>query len=466
MSWTVGKIAGASGGVLRCGSPESPVSEISTDSRRLKPGTCFVALRGERFDGHDFARAALDAGASAVVLGRGRIGELELQRTGTTAVIEVEDTLRALGALARVRRLEFSIPVVGIGGSNGKTSTKEMVACVLGRRRNVLKNPGNLNNLIGVPLTLLSLGPEHDAAVVEMGINVPGEMERLVDICRPTVGLLTNVHPAHLEGLGSLDQILEEKGKLLSRLTADDLAVVNMDDERIAGLWNRLKARVITFSSRNSRADVRLSGAVRFQEGVSAFSLVLGGEAHPVRLPVLGMHQVHNAVGAAAVAWGIGEPAASIVDGLSRHQPVSQRMQLHRLSRGQMLVDDSYNANPRSMLAAVETVVAASEGRPVIAILGDMRELGPETTALHRSVGEGLAGLGLAHLITLGDLGGEIGRGAAGAGLGAGRWSHVATHEAAVDWVRDQCPEGAWILVKGSRGMTMERIVQGILSLE
>jgi UDP-N-acetylmuramoyl-tripeptide--D-alanyl-D-alanine ligase len=465
MSWDVGKIVSGSGGVLLYGSPETPITEIATDSRRLRPGACFVALEGERFDGHDFIRGAIETGVSAVVVGQNKLPALNLQFTGGTAVIAVRDTLHALGELACAHRLCFSIPVIGIGGSNGKTSSKEMVARILGQHRTVLKNPGNLNNLIGVPLTLLSLEMRHEAAVVEMGINVPGEMGRLVEVCRPTVGLLTNIHPAHLEGLGSLDQILEEKGKLLTRLGPQDLAVVNADDELISKLSKRLEARILTFSSTDSRADVRLSGPVRFSEGFSTFSLTLGAETHSIRLPVLGVHQVHNAVGAAAVAWGVGEPVESIVTGLSQHQPVQQRMQLHRLSSERVLVDDTYNANPRSMLAALETVLSTSEDRPVVAILGDMRELGVESVAMHRHVGEAIGKTKLRRLITLGEMGHEIGEGATGSGLSSSAWIHVPTHEAAVEWVRDHCPKGAWILVKGSRGMTMERIVQGILSL-
>lgn len=463
MSWNVGKIVTASGGALRFGSPEIPVTEISTDSRRLKPGDCFLALEGERFDGHDFAQSAIDAGVSAIVLGRGKLAAMNLRHRDGTAVIEVEDTLRALGLIARWHRLTFSIPVVGIGGSNGKTSTKEMVARILGQRLTVLKNPGNLNNLIGVPQSLLALDGRHEAAVVEMGINVPGEMERLVDICRPTVGLLTNIHPAHLEGLGSLDQILEEKGKLLTHLTSGDVAVVNLDDELISKHSKSLKARVITFSSANAMADVRLAGAVRFEDGCSSFTLALGSVSHAVRLPVLGAHQVHNAVAAAAVAWGIGEPVESIVKGLAEHQPVQQRMQLHRLPHEVVLVDDTYNANPKSMIAAFETVLAASNGRPVVAILGDMRELGENSVALHQTVGKAVGECGLKQLITLGETGREIGEGAVSSGLPAKSWLHASTHEAAVDWVREHCPQGAWILVKGSRGMAMERIVHGIL---
>lgn len=463
MGWNVGKIVSASGGALLCGSAETPVSEISTDSRRLRPGACFVALVGERFDGHDFVSGAIEAGVSAVVVGRDKRQALRIPLSGTTAIIEVNDTLHALGELARSHRLSHSIPVVGIGGSNGKTSTKEMVARILGQRKTILKNPGNLNNLVGAPLTLLTLEERHQAAVIEMGINVPGEMGRLVDICCPTVGLLTNIHPAHIEGLGSLDQILKEKGQLLARLGPDDLAVVNRDDELIAKLAGSLKARIVSFASRNPDADVRLASPVRLRDGFSTFSLVLGSETLPIRLPVLGLHQVHNAVGAAAVAWGMGEPAASVAAGLSQHQPVPQRMQLHRLPRGMTLLDDTYNANPRSMLAAVETVMAASEHRPVIAVLGDMRELGSESVAMHRGVGEAVGKVGLTFLITLGELGREIGEGARASGLPAAGWAHVESHEAAIDWLKEHCPEDAWILVKGSRGMTMERIVQGML---
>jgi UDP-N-acetylmuramoyl-tripeptide--D-alanyl-D-alanine ligase len=463
MEWKVVQIAEATGGKLIQGDPSAAVRLISTDSRKVGRGDCFVALRGERFDAHDFVVQTLAGGAAAVVVSSIRPEWL----TGAgdfAAVIEVADTLQALGDLARFHRRRFSIPVVGIGGSNGKTSTKEMVSAILSCTHTVLRNPGNLNNLIGVPLTLLDLTEEHDVGIIEMGINVPGEMQRLSEIAQPTVGLLTNIHPAHLEGLGSLDEVLAEKGKLLLSLGKDALAVINWDDERLRALSARLECRRIRFGSGPEPTDVQLHGRVRVQDGLSSFEVKMGAHVASIRLPVLGMHQVQNALAAAAVAYGLGESPETVARGLASHRPVRQRMEMHSLGRGMVLIDDTYNANPRSVISAIQ---AAREAAPadarLIAVLGDMRELGPESAAMHAEVGVRIGAMGVDRLITLGELSTEIQAGAWKAGMGESACSHVSSHEEAVQRACESMVEGAWIVVKGSRGMTMEKVVAGIL---
>jgi UDP-N-acetylmuramoyl-tripeptide--D-alanyl-D-alanine ligase len=411
-------------------------------------------------DGHDFLPDAVSKKVKAVVVQTGRVREAPAE----VAVIEVSDTLFALGELARYWRSRFSIPVIGVTGSNGKTSTKEMVAGILGQNADILKNQGNFNNLIGVPLTLLSLQPRHQMAVVEMGINVPGEMARLTEICRPNAGLITNIHSAHLEGLQSLDHVLAEKGKLWEGLGSDDLAVVNQDDERLAALAKSVRARKIGYSLKDPAARVHLHGEVETRELASHFQITLGEETISVRLPVLGLHQVQNAVAAAAAAYGLGMSPDVIARGLSLHQPVKQRMQVYRLDDGVVLVDDTYNANPSSMQAALKAVAGACLGKPFLAVLGEMRELGTESAALHREVGRMLGALGANKVITLGDLAAEIGAGAREAGLSSSACYHASSHEDAVLRLKSHWVEDAWILVKGSRGMTMERVVKGILN--
>ncbi len=462
MNWTVAKLIEATGGTLLQGRLEQSLSGISTDTRRLQPADCFVALTGEHADGHVFIPEALAKGAGALIVSRAVEGP-SLTAQGEVAVISVPDTLYALGELARYRRRVHPIPVVGITGSNGKTSTKEMVAAVLGESRHVLKTQGNFNNLIGLPLTLLALEPRHQTAVVEMGINVPGEMARLVEIARPTVGLITNVQPAHLEGLGSLDEIVREKGKLWLNLQPEDLAVVNLDDERLAALSRTLSARTVTYSMKTADANVRLTGEVATDGGMSTFTMRLGARDMAVRLPIFGFHHVMNALAAAAAGWGMGLSAETIAAGLANYQPVKMRMQMHPLADGRTLIDDTYNANPGSLLAALRTVVAASRGKPVVAVLGDMRELGAESAALHREVGRQLGALGVAQLITLGPMTRELAKGATEAGLPAAAWRHAESHEQIVGWLKDQPVKEAWVLVKGSRSMAMERIVEGIL---
>ena len=465
MTWNVAEIVEATGGALIQGDPSAVVRSISTDSRGIEPGDCFVALTGERHDAHDFVSQTLSTGAAAVVvsmlrpewgIGRGR---------SSPAFIKVHDTLHALGELARFHRRRFNIPVVGIGGSNGKTSTKEMVYAILSGTRTVLKNPGNLNNLVGVPLTLLKLAGEHEAAVVEVGINIPGEMERLAEIVGPTVGLLTNIHPAHLEGLGTLDDVLAEKGKLLESLGSDDTAVINWDDPRLRSFSSRLRCRSVRFGTGPEPIEVRLLGPVVVEDGLSRFQVGLGSESIAIQLPVLGMHQVRNALAAAAVAHALGVSLELIAGGLARHRPVSQRMEMHRLGCGMVLIDDTYNANPRSMISAVKSARDVAPAARLIAVLGDMRELGPGSRAMHREVGLQVGAIGVDRLITLGELSEEIEAGAMEAGVDSSSCAHVSTHEEAVRKVCDCLTEGAWIVVKGSRGMTMERVVAGILDL-
>jgi UDP-N-acetylmuramoyl-tripeptide--D-alanyl-D-alanine ligase len=461
MTWTVAKIVEASGGWLVHGDPECPVARICTDSRLLQAGDAFVPLIGERFDGHDFLEAAAGKRVSAVLMQRDRT---TWAAPPDVAVVAVEDTLLALGYLARYWRRRHPIPVVGITGSNGKTSTKEMLTQILQQNLRVLKNRGNLNNLVGVPMTLLQLEPFHQAAVVEMGINVPGEMARLVDIVQPDVGLITNIQPAHLEGLKSPDEILREKALLWQGLAAGGLAVINLDDKRLRALAQDLRCRQLTYSLTDLAADVHVRDAVHLHDHGSDFELVLGGEPVDVVVPVLGRHQVYNAVAAAAVAFAIGQPVATIVQGLAQHEPVSQRMQIHRLADGTRIVDDTYNANPRSALAAVQTVAAIHDERPWLVVLGEMRELGEASASLHRQLGQRIGALGMDRLFTLGGLAEHIAAGAREAGLDEDRCYHAMDHADIVARLNAQWVPGAWILVKGSRGMTMEKIVEGIVA--
>jgi UDP-N-acetylmuramoyl-tripeptide--D-alanyl-D-alanine ligase len=454
---TLSKLAEAAGGTILSGNPDAPVGAVSTDTRKITTGDCFIALAGENHDGHDFAPEAMRRGAGALIVSR-----WEGQFPDRCAVIKVPDTLYALGEVARHHRNGFDIPVVAISGSNGKTSTKEMASAIFGRTRKVLKNKGNFNNLIGLPLTLLELNEEHDVAVVEMGINVFGEMSRLAEIGSPTVGIITNVHPAHLQGLESLDRIVEEKGKLWKALRPGGLAVVNLDDPRLSRFADHIDARKITYSHCDPAADVCACSPVVVSEGRTSFSLRYAGEEIPIVLPIMGMHHAQNALAASAAALGAGATVEEVRTGLASFEPVGQRMFCRRLPNGCVLIDDTYNANPASMLAAVEAVVAASSGNPFVAVLGEMRELGTQSPALHFGLGEKIGATKPSRLITLGDLGAEIIKGARKAGMSASLCYHAKNHAEAVDYLLQNLQEFAWILVKGSRGMTMERVVEGL----
>ncbi|MDR3567744.1 MAG: UDP-N-acetylmuramoyl-tripeptide--D-alanyl-D-alanine ligase [Syntrophobacteraceae bacterium] len=454
---TATDLAGDAGGRVLSGDPGAAIGAVCTDTRRIEPGDCFVALCGDR-DGHDFVLEAVKKGAGAVIVSR----DIVLPPGAAAAVIKVGDTLFALGELARRRRGRFDIPVIAVSGSNGKTSTKEMAAAVLGRSRKVLKNTGNFNNLIGLPLTLLGLNAEHGAAVVEMGINVSGEMERLAQIGSPTIAVITNIHSAHLEGLGSTGRILEEKGKLWEALGPNGVAVVNLDDPRLSRFAERIAARKITFSSQNCAADVWICSPIEVLEGKTSFRIHGAGAEIAVSLPVMGAHYAQNALAATAAALSAGAGAEEVGEGLAAVSQVAQRMRCVRLKEGSVLVDDTYNANPASMIAALEAVRAASAGSPFVAILGEMFELGPESPLLHFEVGKAFGTAKPARLIALGALGLELLRGAQEAGLAKTLCFHAKDHAEAADYVNRFAPAGAWILVKGSRGMTMEKVVQKI----
>ncbi|MHC1729763.1 MAG: UDP-N-acetylmuramoyl-tripeptide--D-alanyl-D-alanine ligase [Syntrophobacteraceae bacterium] len=458
MFWTIEKLAAAAGGEILSGNAAAVIEAISTDTRKLTTGHCFIALAGENLDGHAFVPDAIEKGAGAVIVSE---WSGPFPQSGT-AVVKVRDTLYALGELARYHRKRFDIPVIAVSGSNGKSSTKEMVSAILDGTRKVLKNKGNFNNLIGLPLTLLELREEHQAAVVEMGINVPGEMARLAEIGSANVGIITNVHPAHLEGLGSLELIMEEKGKLWESLPPDGVAVVNLDDRRLSLFAAGIKARKITYSSKDRTADIFASSRVVVSEGKTSFRICCGGSEFTVALPVMGAHHAQNALAAAAAALGAGASPQEIEAGLATYEPMRQRMQSIKLRNGRVLIDDTYNANPGSMVAAVEAVCAASAGSPFAAVLGEMRELGERSSALHFDVGKWVGAARPCRLITLGQLGLEILKGAQAAGMDETLCFYAKTHEEAVAILLEDLPPFTWILVKGSRGMTMERVIEGM----
>lgn len=463
VDWTVGKLIEATKGTLIQGSADQAVADISTDSRHLNAGDCFVALLGERHDGHAFIPDVLAKKAGALILSD--VGcAASVAKSETIPVIVVDNTLDALGCIAGYYRQSHPVPVVGVTGSNGKTSTKEMIAEILGQVWSVRKTQGNFNNLIGVPLTILGLRPHHQAAVVEMGINVPGEMTRLVEMCKPTVGVITNIQPAHLEGLHSLDEILAEKGNLWLSLNSDGIAIVNADDGRLSSFGQNVAARKIRFSVQGNDAEVFVSGSIVSREGRLLFDLQTPTAVVPIELHALGLHHASNAVAAAAAATALRIPPEVIARGLKAFRPMRMRMQLHHLDDGRVLVDDTYNANPGSMLAALRTVQKESRGMPVVAVLGDMKELGVQSPLLHREVGRQLPVLGIRELITLGEIAQEIGLGAVEAGMESSSCLHALSHEEIVHRLKTRPIPRSWVLVKGSRSMAMERVVEGILA--
>lgn len=438
------------------------VRRLCTDSREIGEGDLFVALKGERLDGHDFVPAALKNGAVGALVQDDYTlpAGVAIRTVRPPVLLGVPDTLRAFQQLAAYHRNRFSIPVVAVTGSNGKTTTKEMVADVLARRWPVLRTEGNLNNRIGVPQTLLRLASRHKAAVIEMGVDQTGQTARLCELVRPTIGLITNIGPDHLEFFGSMDVSAQAKGELLEFLPPEGHAVLNADDVYFGYLAARARCPVLSFGL-SVKADVRADRLAMGSRHGTQFDLRLPGRARPqpVSMRIHGVHNVLNALAAAAVGHALGLTPAMIAEGLARFRPAAMRSQVLTIG-GVRIIYDCYNANPASMAAAIDLLVSLGAGSRSIAVLGDMLELGPTAPALHREVGAYLARKGVAYLIACGPLGRYVAEGARGAGMPPERVVHEPDALRAGAALKTLVQDGDVVLVKASRGMKMERAVE------
>ncbi len=461
MNWTAEIVARATGGHLVSGSPDQGFDGIGTDSRTIEPGRLFVALQGERFDAHRFLDQVVAGGVRGLVVAAShdlgsRIDDFIARGV---ACVAVEDTTRALGALAGHQRRQAKIPVVAITGSNGKTTTRRMTARVMGRRYETLATRGNFNNEIGLPLTLFQLTPRHQAAVLELGMNHPGEIDRLGAICKPTIGVITNVGPVHLEFLHDVANVGRAKGELLAHIAPDGHAVLNCDDPLVAGLADRAPCPV-TFFGLAAHGHVRAE-AVESTAGGVAFDLRLPGETTRVRLQTPARFMVHNALAAAAVGHLAGLGAGEIKAGLEAFTAGSGRLTVVRTPAGLNIIDDTYNANPVSMEAAIETFGRHRPEGGGYVVLGDMLELGAAADELHRSVGRCVGRVRPAMLYAYGPYGPRVAAGAADRGMTADTL-FVGEKEDIVRDLVSRLQPGDWILVKGSRGMAMETVVQAL----
>jgi UDP-N-acetylmuramoyl-tripeptide--D-alanyl-D-alanine ligase len=446
----------AAGRLIR--SSARPIREGAVDSRRVEPGNLFVALPGEKTDGHAFLRAAIDAGAAALLVAAGPAHAAEVEAAVAAAegpdvaVIAVADTLLGLHAVAAAWRRRFSPLVVGVTGSVAKTSTKEAAASVLAERFVTLRSEGNANNEIGLPLTVLRMGPEHEAAVLEMAMYVGGEIAQLAAIAGPRIGVVTAVRGVHLARIGSIDAVERAKGELVEALPPDGVAVLNADDPRVLRMRSRTSARALTYGF-SATADVRAGGVISAGTQGMRFTLLTGSGAVEVATPALGRHGVHNGLAAAAVGLAAGLTLDEVAAGLRRGWGAEHRDQLVRAG-GVTILDDTDNASPASMLAALE-LLSTLPGRHV-AVLGEMRELGDEHENGHREVGE--AAVGVADRLVV------VGRGAAGIAAAAAslgeRVTLVPDRAAALAWLRDNLEPGDTVLVKASRGAALERLVE------
>jgi UDP-N-acetylmuramoyl-tripeptide--D-alanyl-D-alanine ligase len=468
--------------------PEVTFNSVTTDSRAIAPGALFVALRGERFDGHDFVAAALAQGAAAALV------DHAAPAWGAAPLLLAADTRLALGQLAAQWRKRCAPALAAITGSCGKTTVKEMLAAILRAQAGenaVLATAGNFNNDIGLPLTLLKLGSQHRYAVIEMGMNHPGEIAYLTRLARPDVALVNNAQPAHLEGLGSVEAVARAKGEIFEGLAADGTAVINADDPH-AALWRELagERRVLTFGIEANGVGADSCAQADRQSGMAASSSVhpqenqnLAAKAAPtvtpdvsatftlhpansqltvstpqgafeLTLPLPGAHNVRNALAATATALALGVGLDSIARGLAAVTPVKGRLQAKAALHGATLIDDTYNANPGSVRAAIDALQAMPGQR--VLVLGDMGELGADGPALHRETGAYAKQRGIARLLTLGELSEQAAR-----AFGSGG-QHFETIEDLLHEAENALGPDTVMLVKGSRFMKMERVVRSL----
>ncbi|HBX22711.1 MAG TPA: UDP-N-acetylmuramoyl-tripeptide--D-alanyl-D-alanine ligase [Desulfotomaculum sp.] len=449
---TVGEVYRAIGGRLFQGDQNITVNRVSTDTRQIQSGDLFFALQGERYDAHDFLDQAVAAGAAGLVVCR------DANVKSKVPLIRVADTLTGLQDLAAYNRRQYHVPVVGITGSSGKTTTKDMVAAVLETSFGVLKTRGNRNNEIGLPLTLLDFSADHGAAVVEMAMRAPGEIDTLCLLARPTCAIITTIGVAHLERLGAVENIARAKGEILEHIAPDGFALLPGDSPLAREQAKRCYGRVLYYGLEQG-LDI-YARDLRREEAGNRFTAVMGSDRCDIRLPLPGLHNVKNALAAAGVGLMLGLTAEQVAEGLSRVTLSGMRTEI---IQGQefTLINDAYNANPESACAALQSLEELAGNRRRVAVLGDMLELGPGAADGHRQSGAAAARHGVTLLITVGELAGEIAAGARQSDVG----EIVVCRDniEALAELQNRLMPGDVVLVKGSRGMRMEEIVRGLL---
>ncbi|HVH30609.1 MAG TPA: UDP-N-acetylmuramoyl-tripeptide--D-alanyl-D-alanine ligase [bacterium] len=427
------------------------ITGVRTDSRLVQPGDLFVPLRGPRADGHDFIAEAFRRGATASLASRSIAG-----LPNSAVIIPVDDPLRALGQIAAAYRRTLPLAVVGITGSVGKTTTAQLCASILGQKLSVAVTKDDWNAEIGVPLTLLGLTPQHRVVVLEMAMRALGQIAELVEIAQPSIGVVTTIGEAHLEFLGSRENIARAKGELIAGLPANGVAVLNRDDEWVARLAPLCKGRVMTYGL-DGEADVTAS-QVRIEPSGMAFRLRAGAETADVHLPVWGRHNVSNALAAASVGVTLGLDVGTISAGCAAWKPPKMRLEPVRV--GEVLIlNDAYNSSPASARAAFDVLADVARGGRMLAVLGAMKELGPQSAEMHRAVGRDVARRHIAALLTVGEGAEAIGEGAVAAGMDRSRVEHARTVEDAGRTLRAMLQPKDVVLIKGSRAVEMERIV-------
>ena len=447
-------------GTLFSGKRHTVLAGVSTDSRKIRPGELFWALKGKRYDGHEFVEKALDSGAAGIVVQEGY--DLKISRAAGRVVIAVADTLKALGDLAGWWRRRHNVRVVAITGSAGKTTTKEMTATILDLGSRTSKSRGNFNNLIGLPLTLLGVDERHRNSVLEMGMNRPGEIARLTEIADPDIGIITNVGMAHLEGVGDLEGVAMAKAELIDKISSNGYLILNGDDRLLMNTAAAFQKEVITFGVEREN-DVRAANIQDMGRDGISLDIQYQGNSWPVRLKVPGYQNVSNALAAAAAALCLNEPTENIIEGLGRFAGVKGRFMVARVPGGAIVVDDTYNANPLSLKAALYSIQSLADGGGRIFVgLGEMMELGDAAVSAHLEAGRKVAELNPHLFLAMGEHAQEMVKGAVVSGVPLDHTEVVKTHMEMVRRIRDELREGDLIFLKGSLKMGLFRVVDGL----
>jgi len=457
------EILKATDGIVISGAIDRIFCGVSTDTRQIHRGNLFIPLKGEKFNGHDFIADAVKTGAAGFLIQRGSEDKIP-QRLEDAVVISVEDNLKALGDIANFWRRHCKATIVAITGSSGKTTTKEMIATIAGLSKNVSKASGNFNNLIGLPLSIFRINERHEIAILEMGTNAPGEIGRLTRIAEPDIGLVTNIGPAHLEGLKSLDMVREEKMDLFRNMAESGIAVINLDDKKLLISDADWRGEKVTFGL-NTNADVSAEKIkTRGVQGVS-FTIKIGEFRQDIKMSTVGSHNIYNALAAAASSWALGIEYQTICQGLTAFQPVSGRMEIHRLNNGAFIINDTYNANPASFRAALETLKNLKGDHESTVIMGDMLELGDQAEELHEGIGSLMADTEVGTIFLRGRLSPATAAGALKKNMPKDQVFFFEKPEEILSRLSSYVKEGDWILVKGSRQTKMEDTVGAIIEL-
>jgi UDP-N-acetylmuramoyl-tripeptide--D-alanyl-D-alanine ligase len=457
---TVEEIIAPVKGKLVSGSSRRIISGINTDSRDIKTGQLFIALKGENFDGHDFVNKAIEKGASAAIVERGiRIGE---GKGRDAAVIEVPDSLNALGDLALWWKKQFNVTTVSITGSMGKTTTKEMASTILELEGDTLKSKGNFNNLIGLPLTLFQLNGKQRHAVLEMGMNRPGEIGRLTEISDPDIGLITNVGRVHLEGLGNVEGVARAKTEMLEVINSESTVILNGDDKILMGAAKRFNRKTYTYGTCPDN-DIRADKIDDLGQEGSLFEVTYEGGSFPIGIRVPGYHNILNAIAASAIAICMGISVNNITRGLNKYKGTKGRLIPVTLQDNVILLDDTYNSNPSSLGSVLQTVKKmAGDSRRIIIGLGEMLELGEEAIPAHLEAGEMVAETGAGYFLAMGEHARYMLKGAIDKGFPSEMTVEVKSHQDMVNEIKNAMKKDDLILLKGSRRIGLDRVVQDL----